>query len=387
MRIAIVAEHYDPLGGGAERSIDQIARELVRRGHDVTILAGYGPDTPFPPQPTVLFCPTGKPRGGWRLMRFASWVARKLNGRDYDTSLSITTAAAAHVVQPRSGIVREFQLRNIARRSTGLGRWTKRAAITASPKQRALRRLEARTMSHPRVQRFVAISRYVREQMRSHFNIPEDRIALIPNAVVMPNFTDDEHAFWRSRLRHELGIPGYATLYLFVSHNPLLKGVSPLMSAFARLSRRAPDTSLIIVGSWSYSLERLAQRTGVRSRVRFLGQTNRIAPLYCAADVAVLPTYFDPASKVILEALAMGVPAITTRYNGAGDFVHGEDGLSRGRLIDEPDDIRALADAMVELADPRERQRCQAATAGLADTLSMRRHVEQLEAVLTDAAG
>jgi glycosyltransferase involved in cell wall biosynthesis len=104
--------------------------------------------------------------------------------------------------------------------------------------------------------------------------------------------------------------------------------------------------------------------------------------LYAAADVTVLPTFYDPSSKVVIESLMLGIPAITTRYNGAAAFVLPEDGPPRGRVIEDPADDAALAAAMIELRDPAVHAACVAATAGLDQALSMKRHVDQLEQVL-----
>ncbi len=67
-----------------------------------------------------------------------------------------------------------------------------------------------------------------------------------------------------------------------------------------------------------------------------------------------MPTFYDPSSKVVIESLMMGTPAISTAYNGASDFIAPADGSARGRVIADPSDHRALAQAMIELWDPAE---------------------------------
>jgi UDP-glucose:(heptosyl)LPS alpha-1,3-glucosyltransferase len=107
--------------------------------------------------------------------------------------------------------------------------------------------------------------------------------------------------------------------------------------------------------------------------------------LYAAADVTVLPSFYDPSSKVILESLMMGTPAISTTYNGASDHLTPPDGSPRGLVIDDPADPRKLADVMIRLADADFRGACAEACTGLADQLSMKRHVDQLEQVLYES--
>lgn len=389
MKIAIAVERDDPNGGGAERSTRQIADELISRGHEVTLLAGSGAcegAAQGEKGVRVKVCPSGGPRGGLGLVRYSRWIDRVLHDGAFDVSLSVTTTAGADVLEPRSGIVREFQARNIARRGTALQRGIKRLALACSPKQRALRWAEARTIRSGRVRRYVAISDYVRRQMREHFDIPDERITLIHNAVVTPSWSAKERLKIRADVRRELTLSDTTTAYLFVSHNPALKGFGSLSAAFAALVRAGGDVTLVIAGCWSYRMEQQMQRLGVRENVRFVGKTSRVAELYCASDVCVLPSYFDPSSKVVLEALALDVPAITTRYNGASDLVTPLEGRPRGRVIDETQDVAALTQAMRELTDPEERARCREAMNGLTQSLSMRRHVDQLEAVLIEAA-
>jgi len=75
----------------------------------------------------------------------------------------------------------------------------------------------------------------------------------------------------------------------------------------------------------------------------FLGKVETIANALSIADVAVLPTFYDPCSRFILEALAGGKPVITTRFNGATDlFVDNR----HGKVVDDPRNINALAKAI-----------------------------------------
>ena len=77
----------------------------------------------------------------------------------------------------------------------------------------------------------------------------------------------------------------------------------------------------------------------------FLGKVRHIAHAFAISDVAIMPTFYDPASRFILEALAAGKPVITTSYDGACDMF--EDGR-HGRMVESPTDIKALADAITD---------------------------------------
>ncbi|MCE9590437.1 MAG: glycosyltransferase family 4 protein [Planctomycetes bacterium] len=385
MSVAIVIERYDPDGGGAERSTAQIAHELISRGHHVVILAGVASDRGFDGPDVRRFMGSHRKFDAMSLRGFSRWAMRQLEEGRYDVSLSVTTAVPASVVQPRSGTVRETIDRNIALRRSAFSRWLKRTLVAVTPKQRRLLAQERATLTDPRVRRIVSVSRYVSDQLRRHYRVDPSKISLIPNAAVMPVTDDAQRRTWRDEVRQGYGIAETDTVYLFAALNMKLKGARPLLDAFAAIREQGVPATLLMVGSIGYAEQLQAARLGVRDSVKIVGQTSQMAALYCAADVTVLPTFYDPSSKVVIESLMMGTPAISTAFNGASDFIVAG-GLVRGRVIPDPHDVEALAAAMRELSDPAERARCAAASAGLAEELSMKRHVDRLEAVLRAAA-
>ena len=386
MNLALIIEHYDPDGGGAERSLGQMAHHLVQRGHHVTVIAGSYFHRPQMDDLEVVQLYRQRRRSAVSVLKLARWARAKVANGRFDTSLSVTTAIPAAVVQPRSGTVRETQARNVALRTGITSRLLKRTLLTASPKQNVLLQLEKRTLRDPMVKQFVAVSQYVVEQLVGHYGIDDSRVTLIPNAAEMPQVDAKQRASWRAEVRHSFDVPQEKLVFLFAALNPRLKGSRSLLHAVRRLKDRGQDLTLLMAGRIEYDQQRLAAQLDIRDRVRFVGSTNRMVRLYSAADVTVHPTFYDPASKVVIESLMMGVPAITTTYNGASDHVIGSDHEPRGRVVENPTAIDDLAQAMAEMANPDERQRCAGATDGLAETLSMARHVDQLEAVLAAAA-
>ncbi len=386
MKIAIVIEGFDPHAGGLERSTAQIAAELARRGHDVTLLTGRCRDTGCLPGVTIAAMARRKSSSALRLFLFSRWAAGQLQEGGYDTSLSMTTAVAARVIQPRGGTARETLKRNIAMRPTPLTRIGKRIGVWLSPKHQLLLAMEKRALNDPRVVKVAAVSRYVREQLEP-YRLPPEKIALIPNAAVMPNVDDQLRAQWRKRIRESFKVPVDTTVFLFAAINPRLKGFSPLMLALAHLKERSVPAVVLLAGDFWHKHNHEAQQRGVRGRVRFVRHTRQIEALYAAADVTVHPTFYDPASKVVIESLMMGVPAISTAYNGASDLIAPPGGQARGRVIPDPADAVALADAMQALTDPSELESCRRACTGLGSGLSMAGHVELLERLLWDSRG
>ena len=122
----------------------------------------------------------------------------------------------------------------------------------------------------------------------------------------------------------------------------------------------------------------LAKSLGVADRVLFAGQVSDPVAFYQAADFFVLPTRFDPCSLVVLEALAMGLPVISTTKNGACEIMR--DG-QHGRVLSDPGDIPALAEAMRQMMDVNHRHALSSACLKLRPQLSQDAHVDRLQTV------
>ncbi|MEE9213171.1 MAG: glycosyltransferase family 4 protein [Phycisphaeraceae bacterium] len=388
MNLAVVCERFTPFGGGVERSTAQIAQELVARGHRVTILAADRAEGADLTGAQIRALTTRRVITLMRLGRFAAWARRQLDGGQFDASLSVTTVVPATVLEPRRGTTRHM-LERLAAASTGVtARLTQRLGAHLSPSHLLRLQLERRTLRDPRVQRVVAVSRYLADQLERDDRISPNRIEVIPNGAVMPAMSRHRRQTWQQQIRQGFGVPQADPLYLFVADNPRLKGIDPLLRAVKLLKDRGAALTLLIAGRLRYPVQHLAATLGVRDRVRFVGITSHMPALYAAADVTVLPTFHDPASKVVIESLMMSTPVITTIYDGAADFVvpGGNGSLRRGRVLTDPINTEALAEAMLRLADPAERRRCRAKMAGLTDELSMARHVDRLEVILAQTA-
>jgi UDP-glucose:(heptosyl)LPS alpha-1,3-glucosyltransferase len=212
------------------------------------------------------------------------------------------------------------------------------------------------------------------------------RVTVIPSGVKTTDSVDAEQV---SRLRKQiftqLGVrqTDNPVLFLFAANNFRLKGLGCLIKALALVSakRCARPAFLIVVGSdKTASYERLAAKLNVAQKVLFLGRVAHIADALAVADVAVLPTFYDPCSRFILEALAAEKPVITTRFNGASEQFSDN---RHGRVIDRPDDIADLADCLLHFTETANIQKASRAIMedNLRQKVSISRVAEQLKKV------
>jgi UDP-glucose:(heptosyl)LPS alpha-1,3-glucosyltransferase len=118
-----------------------------------------------------------------------------------------------------------------------------------------------------------------------------------------------------------------------------------------------------------------AQRVGLVNRVQFVGTKTPLREWYAAADVLAHPTWYDPCSRVVLEALSLGLPVVTTRYNGAAEVMEGG---RHGVVVAEPADAITLAAAIEASLQLELRAACAADAERMHEKLSMARHAREL---------
>ena len=158
----------------------------------------------------------------------------------------------------------------------------------------------------------------------------------------------------------------------------LLKGVPQTLRHFARWrdesARKAPARLVVIGDESARRMGRLAARLGVKDEVVFVPHVDDVFPWYSAADACILLSWYDPCSRVVLEALRWGLPSITTFYNGAAEALARGGGI----VVSSPEDARAVVAAMAELADPSHRRRRIEACESCVEEISIEHHVARL---------
>jgi UDP-glucose:(heptosyl)LPS alpha-1,3-glucosyltransferase len=190
----------------------------------------------------------------------------------------------------------------------------------------------------------------VREHFERYYGIPPESVRVVRSAIDPDRFAADDRLKRRHDERGRWMVFPEETVGLFVAMNYRLKGLAPLLNAVARVPRDSPF-KLVVVGHPKFGrYSRQAERLGIADRIRFLGHRDDPRDCYFAADFLVHPTFYDPCSLVALEALACGLPVITSRYNGASELLSPP---IDGAVIDDPHDAAALAAAMTRFTDRR----------------------------------
>ncbi len=348
MKIAIIIERADISLGGAERSVSELSEALTELDMQVHILAatGWG-DT----HNAHILC---KEKAGKRVgfHEFAKLLKNHLSENHYDIIHSVLPFDFADVYQPRGGTYAESIERNAASYRNKLIESYKKLTAFTNLKRNALLRAEHNLSQNQNGPAILALSQYVADQFKHHYHTPEHRITLIHNGVKTDKPVDSEQADkLKVKIITDLGAKeaDKPVLLLFAANNFRLKGLDCLIEAMKRTGtdKKERTAYLIVAGHGKIQkYQRLANESSLSNngkKIIFLGPVSQIQNALSIADVAVLPTFYDPSSRFILEALGAGKPVITTRFNGATDLFTSE---RHGKIIDSPDNIKALTEAI-----------------------------------------
>ena len=385
MRIAITLEKLDLSRGGAEVATLRMIRELAERGHEVHVFTTSA-NVELPANVTVKVIPLPGRFVAWRQISFARQVETLLRAGNYDLSIAAAGRGFSEdALWAQCGTHRgstEGKIRS----------------VYFSRVQQLLRRLQAwfnvRTLVYRELERshferrpppfVIAPSRMIAEEFRRFHGLPDERIRIVPYQVNLERFSPQRVAQLRDPSRAALGLKPDTLSILCVAQNFRRKGVRPLIEAAALLQKRRFDFVILIAGlnaRHAAPYERHARRLGCADRVRFIGHHPRIEELYAAADVFCLPTFADPCAIASIEAMACGLPSITSRYNGASELMqHGVNGF----VIAEPADTAALASKLEVLFDADLRRRVGAAAAARALEICVENPANEIARVVED---
>lgn len=378
MKIALLIQNADRRAGGAEGYTLDLARSLGGRGHQVTLIAEEGPKVTLDAAAQAgVACKFLGAGGRHRWLRLKSFIARLRHVRqmgDFDVIHSMLPVPVCDVYQPHSGLAMEmWQTGHLKYRAGLVRRWAERFNRW-NVKRRGLARIEEEMLStRPWI---LCLSEAMRTWARQNMPVETDRLVVLINGINLQRFAPGVGQRARDAIRQEWQVGPEQRLALLVGNNFPLKGVGEAVAALG--AQKDAQTMLMVVGRGNpEKFRQMAEKLGVSPRLHFIGSVIDTRPYYGAADYLLLPTKRDMCSLVVLEALAMGKPVVTTRQNGASDVI--TDG-THGIVLQEGDH-EGLAGAMARLSDSRELARMSAAALALRSELSLDRHLERIEEV------
>lgn len=344
MKIALAIENFSRHGGGAESYAVELARTLIKEGWEVHLYgyswAGDPAEAIFHeiPKLSKLFPPSV------RLIHFASCHKKMVAAEKFDVILGFGNTVVMNVYQSHGGVHHLSNIRKLKAVGNPVIRFLKLAAMLMTPKYHARSWIEGSPFRMNDLPEIVAISDMVRNDMASYFHVDKEQIKLVYNGIDQSRFSSRNERV-RMETRRKFGFTE-ETLFLFMAYDFRKKGVNQLVEAAGRLKRIHGDGKfgiIVVGGPPTPNMSKRIGDLGISNLMIFPGSTKEPETYYNACDVFVLPTFYDACSLVVFEAMAAGLPVITSRFNGAaGIITPGEEGM----ILDDPGNIPEMARAM-----------------------------------------
>ena len=339
MEIGIVRQRYTPFGG-AERFVADALAALSRENVALSLYTrrwpGGGDSATFKP----VICDPFHVGNVWRDWSFARCVRARWREHRPDIVQSHERIAGCDVFRAGDGVHRVW----LDERRRGMTPM-RRMLLALNPYHHYTLAAEARMFADPALRAVICNSQLVRDQIASLFDVPATKLHVIYNAVDGQRFAPPTPAA-RAAMRRELSLPDDAVVFMFVGSGYARKGVANVLAALARLR----SSAWLVVAGKERRLDdyrRLARTLDVSDRVTFRGAESDVARLLHAADAFVLPTIYDPLPNAALEAMATGLPVITSKQCGVAELLQEHD----AGFVCDAHDVDAIASAMQRLVD------------------------------------
>ena len=343
MRIALTY-FQAALTGGVERVVVESANQFASDGHDVHVFASRWQDgvlssrvrrhhVTVRPRPGALFA--------WQFRHRAAAALDAARG-DWDVHAAYTA------LSPLGGVFWVPSVHRVAYDTARERNPGPRALLGAlNPTQRLWLEYERQSFSPGGYAHLIAAAEDVKADIVERYEVPEDDVSVVALGFDPGRFSPAARARRREQARAELRY-GDERVVLFVANELERKGFDTLLEAVAR--RGDPALCVLVAGAVDLADRGPAiARLGLQGRVRAVGSVSDLAFYHAAADAFALPTRYEPWGLVIVEALASGLPVLTSRLAGASVAV--QDGRT-GALLDDPRDAAAVADGLAAVLGP-----------------------------------
>lgn len=362
-----------PTKGGGEGYLAGLANGLAERGHEVHIFASEWQNNnnrmSYHTIPVIRYP---------KFLKDVSFVInswRKMSSYDFDIVQVVGRALGMNVFNPHCGVEKAWLKQDILSVSCPFYRFLKHITRFLSLRQNFILWLDRKQYTGKCVSRIIAISDMIKNDIIKYHNIDPQKIKVVYNGVDLQRFTPDNRNKYRKVIRERLSL-GEEFVILYVSNNFRLKGLLTLIKSLGELKKSLRNFKALIIGRGrDASYRKLARRLNCLENLIFLGHVNEIEKYYAASDLYVHPTFYDSCSLVVTEALASGLPVITTRYDGASGVI--DNGIE-GFVMEDPMDYEALAEKISLFFDDKFRKKASIAAREKAEKYPAEKNCEDI---------
>ena len=371
MRIAIVLKTFTTNRGGAEVWSSAFVRWLLAQGHEVHVVASKASSDVQQMGIRLHLIPTRSS------IRFAARCERLLKKLNVDIVHDMGAGWYFDVFQSHVGSLSQYREALLRLMPASKAR-RKRFAAVVLPTYWRKNQMMRRQYSDTQDAKFIALSKVIADDFERVHGISSGKIEVIPNGVDVTRFSPTPDAEVRRETRRSLGTDEHSLILLLVAQNHQLKGLPAVIEAVGRLLRQQENIHVAVVGGAPVAshVSRI-EELGITSRVHYTGWADPV-PYYQAADIYVHPSHYDACSLGVLEALASGLPVITSAANGAGELIpQGEAGF----VVQDAEDVTSLSEHIATLSDFETRRRMAVRARQVAERNTLKHNFERIEVV------
>ena len=342
MRLALVRQDFVS-DGAVERVTERALEALLERNVAVSLYTRSWPQTRLQLVEPVI-CNPFHLGSLWRDWGFARATCRDIRRLQPSLVESHERMLCCDIYRAGDGVQAVWLEEQLKRASTSA-----RLSALLSPRNRYLVAIEKRLYSSSWLRAVICNSKMVRDEILSRFAVSESKLHVVYNPVDSDYFHPGLRTE-RTKVLERHRIDARATVYLLIAADFMRCDVGTAIDALAALP---PPAHLVIVGD-DPDLERYHERAralAVADRVTFTGRTGDPRPYYGAADVFVLPSLYDPSPDTVLQAMACGLPVVTSSKCGAAELLNEHN----AGLVAASGNPASLAAHMGTLQDPAKR--------------------------------
>ena len=342
-------------------------QQLAEAGHQIHIFANQWTPADHP-NIHLHHVPSFKFNSFIRTLSFAWFSAKAVEKEPFDIIQSHEKTWRQDVYRAGDGCHREW----LEQRKRFLSP-LKKLLLPFNPFHRLTLKLEKHLFESGQCRKFIAISQMVKNDILRHYNCPAENISVVYNGVDLNRFHPENKNKYRQNIRKELGVPQNSTLILFVGSGFERKGLKPLLQATQYF--QSEDWRLVVMGKGKWNKYLSFAPENLRSRIIYREPVPEIEKYYSAADIFALPSIYEPFGNANLEALATGLPVITTRHCGAADIIQHK---LNGLIVENPDSAKEVAENINILFDLAIRQPMTQNARTLAEQYSPERNTREM---------
>jgi UDP-glucose:(heptosyl)LPS alpha-1,3-glucosyltransferase len=199
--------------------------------------------------------------------------------------------------------------------------------------------VERQAFRSPALKRAIAVSNFVRDDLIREFGLAPEKTVTIYNGVDLDRFRPAADPSERAAIRRKFAVPASARMVAFVGNGFARKGLGFLIEAWPLV---AGGAFLLVAGAdrAAGKFARRADALNVGARVVFAGPQPNVEAIFHAADAFAMPSLFEPFGNVVMEAMASGLPVMTSAFSGVAEVVPPS---MRGFRVENPDDVGEVA--------------------------------------------